>query len=248
VSADRIAEIKARLNRYAEKRKPTFREVVGSYDAAWNEVANHSAQDIHFLLTEWNRLTAELAEAQAELAAPTEEVGPHAPGSPEYYVWLTGHHAGYKSERRMWQHFTGCKYPQDVPGRFVPRSLLAERDATITQLDAERAHVWDLGFVQGHTTPVSYKGRSNPYRAALDAEGQEPAADLSSEEIVELTDEQRIALPVRYHKPRWDGIGVPHLWVCQACWGDGWATQWPCKTATEGGRELAEQLGLDFSW
>lgn len=66
--------------------------------------------------------------------------------------------------------------------------------------------------------------------------------------VSELTAAERVALPARYHQPHWDGLGTPHSWICQACWGDGWQTPWPCDVATRGGREVAEAAGLSYSW
>ncbi|MEU7737296.1 hypothetical protein AB0B51_30120 [Streptomyces griseus] len=55
------------------------------------------------------------------------------------------------------------------------------------------------------------------------------------EDLVDLTDEQRKALPARFHTPVFDGLGQPNLWLCQVCWGDGWVSQWPCGPAQEKG-------------
>lgn len=58
------------------------------------------------------------------------------------------------------------------------------------------------------------------------------------EELGELTDEQRQALPARFHIPVFDGDGVPNAWLCAVCWGDGWVTGWPCKPAVANGRTV----------
>ncbi|MGW4040429.1 hypothetical protein ACWEIM_29835 [Streptomyces sp. NPDC004778] len=55
------------------------------------------------------------------------------------------------------------------------------------------------------------------------------------EDLVDLTDEQRKALPARFHTPVFDGLGQPNAWLCQVCWGDGWVAQWPCGPAQEKG-------------
>ncbi|ONI48672.1 MULTISPECIES: hypothetical protein [unclassified Streptomyces] len=55
------------------------------------------------------------------------------------------------------------------------------------------------------------------------------------ENLVDLTDEQRKALPARFHTPVFDGLGQPNAWLCQVCWGDGWVSQWPCGPAQEKG-------------
>jgi hypothetical protein len=66
----------------------------------------------------------------------------------------------------------------------------------------------------------------------------------------ELTYSQRRALPAAYHQPHWDGLGVPHSWVCQVCWDDGETTAWPCEAANTGnaGLEVARAAGLSYSW
>jgi hypothetical protein len=57
------------------------------------------------------------------------------------------------------------------------QSMLAERDATIAKLAAERADVWDEGASSlGHVNPA------NPYRAALDAESTSGAAECTAPE------------------------------------------------------------------
>jgi hypothetical protein len=58
------------------------------------------------------------------------------------------------------------------------------------------------------------------------------------EDLADLTDEQKAALPARFHTPVWEGNAVPHSWVCAVCWGDGWVTRWPCKTAVRHGDEV----------
>jgi len=67
----------------------------------------------------------------------------------------------------------------------------------------------------------------------------------STAALFEMGEADRIALPAIYHRPVFDGLGMPHSWICAACWGDGWTTRWPCPTATAGGVELAQALGLE---
>jgi hypothetical protein len=50
---------------------------------------------------------------------------------------------------------------------------------------------------------------------------------ISDGELVEMTYEQRRALPGEYHQPHWDGLGVPHSWICAVCWDDGLTHAWP---------------------
>ncbi|MEU1122167.1 hypothetical protein ABZ371_00905 [Streptomyces sp. NPDC005899] len=63
------------------------------------------------------------------------------------------------------------------------------------------------------------------------------------EDLVDLTDEQRAALPARFHTPVFDGLGQPNLWLCQVCWGDGWVSQWPCGPAQQKGALVVESEG-----
>ncbi|MEU1506467.1 hypothetical protein [Kitasatospora sp. NPDC005748] len=66
-----------------------------------------------------------------------------------------------------------------------------------------------------------------------------PAPDAPDyEDLADLTNEQKAALPARFHIPAWEGNAVPHSWVCAVCWGDGWTTRWPCKSAIENGDEV----------
>jgi hypothetical protein len=64
---------------------------------------------------------------------------------------------------------------------------------------------------------------------------------------LELSEDERQALPARYHTPHFDGLGKPHSWICQVCWGDGWQTSWPCQPAIDGGVEVARALGLSHA-
>ena len=51
--------------------------------------------------------------------------------------------------------------------------------------------------------------------------------------ILDMTEEEVHALPARFHIPA--SIEPTKSWVCAVCWGDGWSTQWPCKTAVDHG-------------
>ncbi|WP_347732751.1 hypothetical protein [Streptomyces sp. CAU 1734] len=55
------------------------------------------------------------------------------------------------------------------------------------------------------------------------------------EDLVDLTDEQRQALPARFHTPVFEDCGRPNAWQCRVCWGDGWVAQWPCGPAQRQG-------------
>ncbi|MCP3017270.1 hypothetical protein NGM33_28465 [Nocardiopsis dassonvillei] len=63
----------------------------------------------------------------------------------------------------------------------------------------------------------------------------------SYEDLVELTLDQRAALPARFHTPWFDADGQPNSWLCAVCWDEGTVTQWPCKTAQENGREVFDR-------
>lgn len=76
----------------------------------------------------------------------------------------------------------------------------------------------------------------------------ETTAPPMPRDLCEMTDEQRVALPAIYHRPVFDGLGMPHSWICSACWGDCWQTSWPCEPATKGGVELGRALGLEVQW
>lgn len=58
------------------------------------------------------------------------------------------------------------------------------------------------------------------------------------EDLVDLTTEEKAALPARFHTPTFDRLGKPNAWLCRVCWGDGWVTQWPCATAQKHGAEV----------
>ncbi|MET7956378.1 hypothetical protein ABZT07_20720 [Streptomyces sp. NPDC005317] len=67
-----------------------------------------------------------------------------------------------------------------------------------------------------------------------------PPDQPAYEDLVDLTDEQRKALPARFHTPVFDGLGQPNAWLCQVCWGDGWVAQWPCGPAQQKGALVFE--------
>lgn len=75
-----------------------------------------------------------------------------------------------------------------------------------------------------------------------------PAPTISHDDLLDLTYEQRQALPARHHRPHFDRLATPHSWICAVCWDHGLTTGWPCEAATAGGVEIARALGLGFSW
>lgn len=56
--------------------------------------------------------------------------------------------------------------------------------------------------------------------------------------LIEMTEQEKADLPARFHIPRFDDCGQPNAWLCAVCWDDGWATGWPCKTATKHGTKV----------
>ncbi|RPE34959.1 hypothetical protein [Kitasatospora cineracea] len=78
-----------------------------------------------------------------------------------------------------------------------------------------------------------------------------PAPDQPDyEQILDTPEDQRANLPARFHVPVFESNAEPNSWLCAVCWGDGWATRWPCTTATEQGREVftAEHHGERARW
>jgi hypothetical protein len=79
-----------------------------------------------------------------------------------------------------------------------------------------------------------------------------PAPDAPCwEALLDIPEDQRAALPARFHTPVWEGNATPNAWLCAVCWGDGWVTGWPCEAAVRGGAEVftpehqAERAGRD---
>ncbi|MFE3583743.1 hypothetical protein [Streptomyces vinaceus] len=56
--------------------------------------------------------------------------------------------------------------------------------------------------------------------------------------LIEMTAKEKADLPARYHLPVFDSCGKPNAWLCAVCWGDGWVTGWPCKTAVKHGAQV----------
>jgi hypothetical protein len=66
-----------------------------------------------------------------------------------------------------------------------------------------------------------------------------PAPDAPGYELIAgMTEEEVWALPARFHVPVFMESSTPNAWVCAVCWGDGWNTQWPCKTAQDHGSRV----------
>lgn len=75
-----------------------------------------------------------------------------------------------------------------------------------------------------------------------------PAPTIDHDELAAMTYLERQSLPARHHRPHFDGLAFPHSWICSVCWDDGETRAWPCAAATAGGVEVAQALGLGFSW
>ncbi|MFJ5151415.1 hypothetical protein ACIQCF_07470 [Streptomyces sp. NPDC088353] len=66
-----------------------------------------------------------------------------------------------------------------------------------------------------------------------------PAPDAPGYELITgMSEEEVWALPARFHTPVFLDTCEPKAWVCAVCWGDGWNTQWPCKTAQTHGAKV----------
>lgn len=83
-----------------------------------------------------------------------------------------------------------------------------------------------------HLERVEHEGCAQ--RAVLlgapDHPGYELTAGMSVEELT--------ALPARFHVPVFMDTCTPKAWVCAVCWGEGWTSSWPCKTAHEHGNDV----------
>lgn len=65
-----------------------------------------------------------------------------------------------------------------------------------------------------------------------------------------FNDEGHSLLPGIYHRPAFDGLCTPNIWLCSICWGDAVLSQWPCAALTGNSRAsvaLAHHLGLEWS-
>jgi hypothetical protein len=177
VSADRIAEIKAR--------------VYGTLSDWLVEGSNHAIEDSRFLLAEVERLTAELAEAQATMVYGARLTRKHRDLA-DFLVCIPG-------------QIQAMDERDEGPSAAAIR-IIGERDATIAKLTAELADVCTLTQVlvpDGHLWREANRARMedlpthifqacrradrivNPIinRAALDAEGQEPAAEPDARKL-----------------------------------------------------------------
>ncbi len=79
--------------------------------------------------------------------------------------------------------------------------------------------------------------------------GQAPHTPLQLQDISTMSFEQRQQLPAIYHRPVFNDLGRPTVWMCAVCWDDDAATvtPWPCLPAQAGGRDLARYLGLEYT-
>ena len=71
-----------------------------------------------------------------------------------------------------------------------------------------------------------------------------PPDQPGSEELYELTMQEKAALPARFHTPHFLD-GKPPLFICRVCW-DGeemTVTAWPCSSALARGWDVMEEKG-----
>ncbi|NUR80749.1 MAG: hypothetical protein HOQ21_09935 [Dermatophilaceae bacterium] len=54
------------------------------------------------------------------------------------------------------------------------------------------------------------------------------------ETLVDLTMEEKTALPVHFHTPVWSN-STPGAFICRVCWTEGEMTSWPCAGALREG-------------
>lgn len=71
--------------------------------------------------------------------------------------------------------------------------------------------------------------------------------DADNLDLVELSEHERYALPAEWHRPVWYDIATPAAWMCQVCWGESIAYQWPCDVASRHGRDIAKSLKLPYT-
>jgi hypothetical protein len=57
------------------------------------------------------------------------------------------------------------------------------------------------------------------------------------ERLVDMTMEQKAALPTRFHVPAWSE-STPGLFICSVCWDEGAMTPWPCAAVSKVGWAL----------
>ncbi len=68
-----------------------------------------------------------------------------------------------------------------------------------------------------------------------------------ADSLWEPDEDVRRTLPPQFHRPEFDGLGIPNMWLCAACWGDGTTTQWPCHVAAAHGAQMAQAIGVQWS-
>lgn len=113
--------------------------------------------------------------------------------------------------------------------------------------------------IRGVTTSEAWLCAGTPVVTATFPDRRRPGCSLAHLDVVrvlspgddvsELSEDVRRALPAGHHRPRFDGLGEPNAWLCAVCWGDGWVSMWPCDVVVRGAGAvaLAKSLGLDWS-
>lgn len=68
-------------------------------------------------------------------------------------------------------------------------------------------------------------------------------------DLVEMTYDERRALPARYHQPVYDDLSTPGGWHCAVCWcaDDAFTVSWPCDVAQREGATVARAGGMVVS-
>jgi hypothetical protein len=66
----------------------------------------------------------------------------------------------------------------------------------------------------------------------------EPPDMPSYDVLCEMSEDDKRALPARFHVPTFDDCGVPNAWLCRVCWGEGSVSAWPCEAAVKHGTEV----------
>lgn len=61
-----------------------------------------------------------------------------------------------------------------------------------------------------------------------------PADQPDYETLIDLTMEEKTALPTRFHTPVWSN-STPGAFICRVCWTEGEMVSWPCKGAMHEG-------------
>lgn len=143
-----------------------------------------------------------------------------------------------------------------TPTITVPTPTMGTEHDRVAQHLADAAWKLRNGYTAGGSTVVGSVARlCDDAARAIDPhvrttyEGRYPAAfdGVEVDDITELTYEQRLALPARFHLPVFMDLTTPTMWICKVCWDDDLYTAWPCAPAQHGGVEVARAAGLEHT-